>query len=514
MRPGRTPRIPLAIAVPVALLAASALPRPVRAQDPDVVFLDVVAPEEGTPAPDADALPLYRIVDDPDRLTELRAWASNDAAQRALSLYRAALESRSESTRDVAQPADLYVALEPGGNHADVGFRLQTDDGVELHPRVAFVKLGPDAWRFGATLLHETGHVATALLAGGRRVARRDVAAIPHTTAALTDRGTAFAEGYAIHLETWLAHTTADAPLVRRYRHEQFLFGAWPGLLAEYYRPANDLLTFAQSYARYGSVADNHFAFAPAPLRGDYLRLQLDPGRDFATVRGPNQLLQSEGFYASFFFGLVVRGAEPPSAELIAERERRILSVLADVLPVHVEDPETPWLTRFVAAYGERYPEEGPEIVDVLLDLSHGVFVDPEAAARWRQFYLAGIRLDLEGLDREGTEAARERWRRSVAEDPSILESRLGPQVRCEATGVVVQLVAFGDPLPLVFDANTVEAGVLGLVPGITEAEVERWMAERERVPFAGPDDLTARGLPGPPAGSALACSDSDPEPS
>jgi hypothetical protein len=451
-------------------------------------------------------------VEDPDRLAELRAWTSNDAARRALALYRMALEARAESVRDIGQPADLYVALEPGGNHADVGFRLQTGDGVESHSRVAFVKLGPDEWRFGATLLHETGHVATALLAGGRRVARRDVSAIPHTTAALTDRGTAFSEGYAIHLETWLAHTTADAPLVRRYRHEQFLFGTWPGVLAEYYRPANDLFTFAQSYARYGSVADNHFAFAPAPNRGDYLRLQLDPARDFATLRGPNQLLQSEGFYGSFFFGVVVRGAEEPSMELMEERERRILSVLADVLPSQVEDPETPWLTRFAAAYGERYPEEGPEIADVLLDLSHGVFVDPEAAARWREFYLAGIRLDIEGLDREGTEAARERWRRSVAADPTILESRLGPQVRCEVEGVVVQLVAFGDPLPLVFDANTVEPGVLGLVPDIAEAEVERWLAERERRPFAGAEDLAARGLPGGPAGAALACTDSDPE--
>jgi len=43
-------------------------------------------------------------------------------------------------------------------------------------------------------------HVAVDMLAGGQRLGGLEVASIPHSTAALSDRTTALSEGYAIHL--------------------------------------------------------------------------------------------------------------------------------------------------------------------------------------------------------------------------------------------------------------------------------------------------------------------------
>ncbi|OPY93088.1 MAG: hypothetical protein A4E73_00470 [Syntrophaceae bacterium PtaU1.Bin231] len=46
---------------------------------------------------------------------------------------------------------------------------------------------------------------------------------------------------------------------------------------------------------------------------------------------------------------------------------------------------------------------------------------------------------------------------------------------------------------PLGFDVNTAEEGTLRAVPGISEAEVVRWLSERERAPFASVADFRAR---------------------
>ena len=85
--------------------------------------------------------------------------------------------------------------------------------------------LGPQEPNFNDTFVHETGHVVLRILNGFKSVAIEPMAAIPHTTAALTDRGTAFNEGFAIHLETLAAHVRTDQPTRNRYRHERIIFG-------------------------------------------------------------------------------------------------------------------------------------------------------------------------------------------------------------------------------------------------------------------------------------------------
>ncbi len=462
-------------------------PAPPQSVTPKVVFL------EPDGAATAGELPLYRRVTDPDRLTTLRNWLENDAGRWALDLYVRARGIAMTTGQPLAQPEGYVVALVPDGNNGAVGYRLRTASGIESHPRAAFIQLGPDEWRFSTTMLHETGHVALAMLGGGREVPKREMAAIPHTVAALTDRGTALDEGFAISLETLIAQLSAAPEVRKQYRHEQFLVGRQARMRAEYYRPSADLLTFAQTFARYGDVRDDVFAFAPAFTGPDYLRVQMETARDRASLRDADQLLASEGFTASFFFTVLMRGERAPTEHEVRARQDAVMTVLARILGRAEPSPDAPLLVEFLEEYGKVYPADWPEVLDVFLDLSRGVFVDAGAAAMWRSHYLAALALDLAHLERERIDGARERWRAAIVTDPKLLYSRLGPPLRCEVAGRTVRLVGLESERPLSFDVNTVEEGVMRMVPGITEAEVASWSAQRARVPFAAVEDFRAR---------------------
>jgi hypothetical protein len=473
----------------ILLLVLAARPvANVQAQLPPVVFM------EARPGVARDADSTYVQITDSARLTTYRSWLDNESARFALHLYEVARDLARRDYGDGGQPDAYHIALVPGGNHASVGFRVVGPDGrVAAYPHGAYMLLDAQDWRFTTTFLHETGHVALGMLAGGRRIPSREVAPIPHTVAALTDRGTAFDEGFAIHLETLMAHIGREAWLRNKYHHEQFLFGDQPGGLAEYYRQTSDLLTFAQTVGRYALVRDNHFAFAPAWKGADYVRVELEPARDVAALRDPNQLLQSEGFYASVLFGMLMRGRSLPDSATIWTREETLLAAAGDALRRAGDDPDAPFLIYLVESLLGRTANPDADVVDPFLDLSHGVFVDPGAAALWRRHYLASLSLDLAQVDRDSINAARGRWRTAVLADPAILYSRLGPQLVCKVADVTVTLPALGDPAPLSFDANTVEEGVLRMVPGVDDARLRSWQKARAERPFADWADLQRR---------------------
>jgi len=139
------------------------------------------------------------------------------------------------------------------------------------------------------------------------------------------------------------------------------------------------------------------------------------------------------------------------------------------------------------------------EIIEALNDLSRGVFVDPEAAAVWREHYLAALRLNLEGLKKTAILERRKGWNARAAKDPGILFSRLGPQIPCTAKSVTIRLEAFGEDEPLLFDINTAEEGVLRMVPAMNDDLLNRWVAERSRQPFTSLADFEKR-VAGAPA--------------
>jgi hypothetical protein len=491
--------LPIRILVLAGLAAAAAW-----AQTPvNVVFLEPLGNVDTSGAEVTQKNPLYRKVADTARYT---AWLHNESAERALRFYRDACE--------VARPGggvpEYYVALVPGGNHADVGFRVQNGGDVEEHARQPYILLDPDPLSFETTLLHETGHMAMAMLAGGRRLDGKQVAAIPHTTAALSDRTTAFSEGYAIHLETLEAHIGRDPKIRQLYQRQQVLFGDAPFRSAEFFRHSADLTSYSQNLARYGEIRDNNFAFDSAFQGPDYLRVQLEKARDFAGLRNANQLLQSEGYYASFFFLFALRASGIPDDTVIDQRERQIMRAMRAILgtpgtpAAGHPDESNPWLLKLIAGYMQQFPEEKTAIVDALNDTSHGVFVDPAALALWRDHYLAAVEIDKAKLNLQGIAAARKRWREQVLADPGVLLSRLGPELPCELPSRKVRIAAFGEDMTVRFDLNTVQPGIMRLIPGITEDEVSRWLAERTRIPFATPDDFRARQILAAARGAAL----------
>lgn len=463
----------------------------------NVIFLEPVGKLDTRGAEVTEKMPLYRKAADPGRYA---GWLQNESAQRALRLYRAGFE--------IAHPGggtpDYYVALVPGGNHAAVGFRLEKGERVEELPHQTYILLDAEPWRFETTLLHETGHVVLEMLAGGRRLDGKDLASIPHSTAALSDRTTAFNEGYAIHLETLAAHLNRSLFSRQRYHRELVLFGEAPFSAAEYFHHSADLASYSQNVARYLDVRDNNFSFASAYQGPDYLRVQLEKARDFATLRDANQLLQSEGFYASFFFLFVVRGKETPGETGIAERERQILVSMRAVFASKASDISRPWLLDFVLEHMRQFPDEKAALADALNDLSHGAFVDPEAAGLWRNHYLATLRLDQKNMNIQAINAARKRWRDQVLENPRILYSRLGPEISCTVPGAKVRLEALETDSPVQFDLNTVQAGILRLIPGIMEDEVSAWLAQRGRKPFTSAEDFRSRGFLRPATLAAL----------
>lgn len=479
--------------LPLLIFCLAGVPTEVPGQtttdrtSPPVVFM------EPDSSPSGCAYPLYRVVTDPARIRKYAGWMENDPARLALSLYR---ESRRIGVGDTTGRNAIppyHIALVPGGNHAERGFCVTGDGGIVPHPDEPYIRLSPQDWVFTTTFLHETGHVVLSVLNGGRPLPSADLSAIPHSTAALTDRGTAFNEGFAIHLET-IAARFFDDPVVRqRYHHDRYLFGTGT-IQSEYHRQMSDLLTYSQTRSRYHDVAENCFSFSPSFRGPGYLRTQLGGSRDFSSLRDANQLLQSEGFYATFFYSFVMRGTQPVTADTIRSRHREIMETLRTMLSRSAPDSGTAFLTEFVGTYMTEYPDEAGEIADVFLELTHGVFVDPGSTDLWRAHYLGALELDLGERDNPAIDSALERWHSMLIDDPRAMTELLGPQIRCEVPDVTIRLKAFGESSPLVFDLNTAEEGTIRSIPGITGEEVTSWLTARRDRPFLNGADFRKRG--------------------
>lgn len=438
-----------------------------------------------------DSLPTFRIISDSNRLKTYREWLNNDAAQWAFDLYERAWKIKYKETPEIAANPVYYLGVVPDGNHAKVGFQFTSESGKQTFEHSTYIELDPDELAFRSTLLHETGHMILTIFNEGKEIPKREMAPIPHTTAALTDRGTAFDEGFAIHLETLAAHFLDDPIIRNRYDHRKFSFGV-PSMLGEYNRIAGDLLSYSQTRTRYVEVRENTFAFASAFKGPDYFRVQLEKTRDFSELRNASQLLQSEGFYATFFFSYLVRG-ESVSLETVSQRQTKLLETLAATLKGGNLNADTPFLIHVVQESMKRYPDEVKETADVLLDLSHGVFVDSNAAKLWHDHYIGSLHFDVGEAKNQAIETARNQWRTEVMKNANALYSLLGPQLRIEVPEVSILLISFEEPAPLSFDANTVQEGILKMIPNISEAEAKAWMDQRNTKPFIDFDDFKKR---------------------
>ena len=271
----------------------------------------------------------WRPIADARRVASLTAMLDDEPVRFALALYAEAWAIAPAA--GFAQPT-LYIGIEEGGNHAAVGLDLELDGRVRKLPLMPYLRLDSKPQTFHDTLLHETGHALHALLVRGATDTSEGggtIAPIPHSTAAVTDRRTAFNEGFAIHLEAINAHCGRDAKTRAYYDHRERKLGPTGDRTSEYYFPASDVMTYAQTFARYQAVRDGVYAFEGS-ARGDYLRVQLDPARDLRTLRDPGSLVANEGFVASVLFATMATGGCGDSLDALVPRYRPLLRALHD----------------------------------------------------------------------------------------------------------------------------------------------------------------------------------------
>ncbi len=461
-----------------------------------------VTPEPAGPSHEGEARK-WRELGDDDEAQRLRSYLDNEAARFALSLYGLAWKINPPTGLD--EPT-LFIGIEPGGNFSRVGLTVVTGEEELAFPRLPYLILAAKRESFETTLLHETGHAVHALLAArGKQSLDRagedhTIAPIPHSTAAVTDRRTAFNEGFAIHLEAVNAHCGTAEGTRAYYQRRRRSYGPVPDLDAEYYSPIRDIMSYAQNFARYQHVRDGLYAFEAAPASSDYLRLQLDPARDLRALRSGSAMMANEGVVASVLFHLITAD-DCESLDALLPRYRPVLIALRSAEKNTGPLDAVP-LIELVAALRATDPEGGKRAILAFLDITKGATMDADAGLVWAKLFDAALHLDRDGLKEVSfeIEGLRRSWEKDALTDVGALARALGPVVVLTAPTEKVGIALFGELQPLAFDINAVGPAVLALVPGIDAERANAIIVERRKRPFANAADFFDRvaslGLP------------------
>jgi hypothetical protein len=157
----------------------------------------------------------------------------------------------------------LFVAVKPGGNDIQFGLRVLNDHNQIDNHHIPYIVIDEQFKRLPITILHESMHAALAVLSDRYSSDVPTIAPMIHTTAAITDRWTAFHEGLSIHLETLVGHYSTD----RRYRNyfdHRGLVTTQQHSQSEYFFLSLDYQSYSQSFGRYRDVRDNMYAYEAA----------------------------------------------------------------------------------------------------------------------------------------------------------------------------------------------------------------------------------------------------------
>lgn len=500
-------RIPLVAAIVLLLAAYAAADQAKKphqaAKPPQVQPLARIVWLEPVPGvkQEAGTLPLYRRIDAADpRLKDYERWIDTEAARFARRLvYRAA--SRFRAGQALPDPV-LPVVVRKDGNNAAYGLAIQTAKGVEEHPGLAYVILDPSPAFLGDTLLHESGHVVHSIAAGGRRGGGR-WSAFPHTTFAVSDPLTALAEGYAIHMETLWGHYGNDTVKQAYYHRYSPSFEPGKGRKAEYFSPVDDLLNFAQVWARYQAVRDGMPAFEGHIYPGAYARTQMDPSRDRARLKSANAMLASEGVVASVLFwtssALAGEKGARPAGGLdqpgLVEAEMVLLEALSS-LPAPDSDTFRPDALDLLEAIGRVNDHAGELALARFVDVTKGVTARPAIRTRWRSLYENAIMLNITDAKAQILEMDSERGdiTKRARQDPASLRAGAGPVIPVAVKGAGFEMKAFGsEKLPVAFDLNAISAPELAQLQAAGSAALAIVERERERAPFSSIADFAAR---------------------
>jgi hypothetical protein len=347
-----------------------------------------------------------------------------------------------------------------------------------------YVILDERPFRYEQTLLHETGHVVLDLL-GAPEVAI-DGGYVFHTTPAVTDRWTAFNEGFAIHLETLYMERATQPGRRAHYDNQANQYGARG---PHRFQPLDDLRTLSQTRQRFGAVRDNRFAHPAAYQGDDLLRHAIDPERDLSELRNASQLLACEGFAATVFYRLV--GLDSPRSLPAEVGHHKLLGALHQVFADGRGDTDHTWLIHTVEAMASVNRRARP----AFLDLTRGVTVSPEMLAAWPELYDAALRVDM-GRFKAAHAVAGETldgWEPALEAGEITLWDAVPAEVWACVDGVTVRPQLLPEDVPLCLDLNAADHVELSAIPGADAAWVGRVLAVRLEAPFTSVEDLLAR---------------------
>jgi hypothetical protein len=447
-----------------------------------------------------DQLPLFAEIPATDpRLKDYNLWIDTEAARFARRLVFGAWQ-RFGADPAFREPV-LPIVVRKGGNNAAYGLAISKPGGPEAHPQLPYLILDPSPAYIGDTMLHESGHMLQSLAMRSRR-GNGPWSAFPHTTFAVSDPITALSEGFGIHFETLWGHFGSDEAKRAYYQRLSPSFEPGKGRKAEYFSPVDDLMNFAQVWARYQGVRDGLPAFEGHLYPGAYPRTQMDPERDRASLKSPNAMLASEGVAASVIFwiveGLAEEGGARPGRGLdqpaLVAAEMTMLEAFAAL-----KETDTaafrPDLLDLVDALARGNAHVGDVARARFVDLTRGVTARPAIRARWRTLYDKAILLDLTEARALITEMDAERGAivEQARRDPSSLRAGVGPVIPVRIAAASFELKALGEKLLVEFDLNAMSAPEMALLPRLTDEARARIERERERAPFASAADFTAR---------------------
>jgi hypothetical protein len=373
------------------------------------------------------------------------------------------------------KPAPVFLALtDEDGGFARTGFWLQDGGGHRAFVEGDYVNLvvdqrSLDSGNFEEIFAHETGHIILRRLAGelpGRRTEKY------HQSMAITDRVTAFDEGYATHFQPLVREATGN-PMVKRW-----MSGAGADDLNQFWLGDTD------TALRTLGVKTNVFIHAKRlQSGGDVYRRLTDAEAstvfDPVALRNPQQMVASEGVAATFFYRIAnddalrdryldaafyrryLPGAPDDPKQAVTPEDNAALKIIETFHAMRTATEGASPLTRFVKTFAATFPEDANRIRALYVATTWGATASRPLAEAFVRTAEAGKRGDMEAFRRENPF---ERLQAVLADPKLDIDAEIGPELWVANPGFLLQRYPWEPERTLALTADLNTAG---------EAEVE-----------------------------------------
>ncbi|MBF6022946.1 ComEA family DNA-binding protein [Lysobacter niastensis] len=444
--------------------------------------LGVLAPVivDGKPqeraAPNGGAMvPVVTRVNEGKLFDQLQHEAREGFTASVLALDEAAQRASGKPMR----PTWLFLSLEDGG-FPRFGFWLQ-EGGQARYVADHYVDLVTDEdtvanGGFEEIFAHEQGHVLLrrllpSLPAGYSRT--------PHAALAVTDRVTAFDEGFAMHFQA----------LARRFTRNEQLRAEDDGLTGKPFLPY--WASHADRTWRLEGTRRNSFVQRQLPLPGEadpILARDHSPLFDPGHLKSGDQMMASEGVISTVCYRWLAPGEGTTQALL--QRYGKLFDALK-ALDKRGLTNDSPVLVELIQSYAMRYPQEGEQAKRVFIETTYGATVDPAMARQSEALAAVGSVGDMEGFV-GGLKPARAAMAKlTETTTPATLGRALSAPIWLYSDAPTKPGQSQGGGLA--FDVNTVEPEQLQAL-GLDAATAQRIVEDRRaHGPYADLASLSKR---------------------